>query len=71
MFRTFQGIGMSARSALQTRLEQGIAALGLALPAQAVPRLIDYLALLTRWNAAYNLTAVRDPEEMVDRKSVV
>jgi len=58
---------MTDRSALQSRLEQGIAALGLALPPEAVPRLLDYLALLERWNAAYNLTAIRDPAEMVTR----
>ncbi|MEW9571673.1 16S rRNA (guanine(527)-N(7))-methyltransferase RsmG [Rhodanobacter sp. Si-c] len=58
---------MTARAALQQRLEQGIAALGLALPAGAVERLLDYQALLERWNAAYNLTAVRDPAEMVTR----
>lgn len=58
---------MTDRSALQNQLEQGIAALGLSLPADAVPRLLDYLALLERWNAAYNLTAIRDPMEMVTR----
>ncbi|MGB3460878.1 16S rRNA (guanine(527)-N(7))-methyltransferase RsmG [Rhodanobacter lindaniclasticus] len=58
---------MAARDALQAQLEQGIAALGLQLPTEAVPRLLDYLALLERWNAAYNLTAVRDPAEMVTR----
>jgi 16S rRNA (guanine527-N7)-methyltransferase len=58
---------MTDRSALQARLEQGIAALGLAMPADAVPRLLDYLALLERWNATYNLTAIRDPLEMVTR----
>jgi 16S rRNA (guanine527-N7)-methyltransferase len=58
---------MTSRATLQSSLEQGIAALGLDLPGQAVPRLLDYLALLQRWNAAYNLTAVRDPAEMVTR----
>jgi 16S rRNA (guanine527-N7)-methyltransferase len=58
---------MTARDALQARLEQGIAALGLTVPAEAVPRLLDYQALLERWNAAYNLTAVRDPAEMITR----
>ncbi|BFI97533.1 MAG: 16S rRNA (guanine(527)-N(7))-methyltransferase RsmG [Rhodanobacter sp.] len=58
---------MTSRATLQARLEQGIAALGLALPADAVERLLDYQALLERWNAAYNLTAVRDPAEMVTR----
>ena len=52
---------------LHERLEQGIAALGLALPAGAVDRLLAYQALLQRWNGTYNLTAVRDPAEMVTR----
>jgi 16S rRNA (guanine527-N7)-methyltransferase len=54
-------------AALQDQLERGVAALGLALPAGAVQRLLDYRALLERWNAAYNLTAVRDPAEQVTR----
>jgi 16S rRNA (guanine527-N7)-methyltransferase len=58
---------MTARANLQAKLEQGIAELGLHLPADAVPRLLDYQALLERWNAAYNLTAVRDPIEMITR----
>ena len=58
---------MTARNALQARLEQGIAELKLILPAEAVSRLLDYQALLERWNAAYNLTAVRDADEMVTR----
>jgi 16S rRNA (guanine527-N7)-methyltransferase len=58
---------MTARDLLQTQLERGIAELGLALPAEAVSRLLDYQALLERWNGAYNLTAVRDAGEMVTR----
>ena len=52
---------------LMARLEQGIDELGLNLPTEAVSRLLDYQALLQRWNSAYNLTAVRDPAEMVTR----
>ena len=38
-----------------------------ASPAQAalVERLLDYLALLAKWNATYNLTAIRDPGQML------
>lgn len=52
-------------SDLRPMLEPGLAALGLE-PAHA-PRLLGYLALLVRWNAAYNLTAIRDPREMVTK----
>lgn len=52
---------------LSTRLRLGLGALGLCLPDDRIERLLGYLALLRRWNAAYNLTAVRDPAEMVSR----
>lgn len=47
------------------RLASGLDALGIDRAAQ--DPLLDYLALLARWNRTYNLTAVRDPLEMVDR----
>jgi 16S rRNA (guanine527-N7)-methyltransferase len=46
-------------------LSEGIAQLGLALPAGAEEKLDAYLALLGKWNRTYNLTAIRDPEQMV------
>jgi 16S rRNA (guanine527-N7)-methyltransferase len=55
------------RSSLQARLRAGADELGLALTPAQNERLIDYLDLLVRWNAVYNLTAVRDPAEMVTR----
>ncbi|KAF1692139.1 16S rRNA (guanine(527)-N(7))-methyltransferase RsmG [Pseudoxanthomonas koreensis] len=51
--------------ALRQRLDDGLAALGLDR-ALAAP-LLDYLTLLLRWNRTYNLTAIRDPDEMVTR----
>ena len=48
---------------LRPGLDAGLSALGLD-PALAGP-LLDYLALLQRWNATYNLTAIRDPRAMV------
>ena len=48
---------------LRPELEAGLRALDLDA-ALATP-LLDYLALLARWNATYNLTAIRDPREMV------
>jgi 16S rRNA (guanine527-N7)-methyltransferase len=49
----------------EARLDAGLQALGLA-PALGAP-LMAYLAELQKWNAAYNLTAVRDPAQMVTR----
>jgi 16S rRNA (guanine527-N7)-methyltransferase len=46
-------------------LEAGLQTLGLALTPEQVTRLLDYLALLQKWNKVYNLTAVRDPAEMM------
>jgi 16S rRNA (guanine527-N7)-methyltransferase len=51
---------------LHAELERGLSALGLDAAALAPP-LLAYLALLERWNRAYNLTAIRDPREMVTR----
>ncbi|MFW6020523.1 MAG: 16S rRNA (guanine(527)-N(7))-methyltransferase RsmG [Guyparkeria sp.] len=55
------------RQRLERQLDDGAGELGLALEPGVVPRLIDYLELLLRWNRPYNLTAVRDPEAMVVR----
>jgi len=49
----------------QSMLAEGIAALELALPAGAEEKLAGYLALLAKWNRTYNLTAIRDLDEMV------
>ena len=46
-------------------LAQGIASMGLAVSDDAQQKLLAYLALLQKWNKVYNLTAVRDPLEMV------
>lgn len=51
----------------RTRLVNGIEALGLGLADDRIELLLEYLAMLIKWNKAYNLTAVRDPLEMIDR----
>jgi 16S rRNA (guanine527-N7)-methyltransferase len=46
-------------------LREGLVALGLDLPEAAQIGLLAYVALLKKWNATYNLTAIRDQGEMV------
>src|SRR5574340_372458 len=46
-------------------LQRGIAQLGVTLGADAQGKLLDYLVLLHKWNKVYNLTAIRDPQQMV------
>ncbi len=50
---------------LRADLERALPALGLALEAEQVSALMDYLALIQKWTKVYNLTAVRDPAEML------
>jgi 16S rRNA (guanine527-N7)-methyltransferase len=56
-----------AANALGERLDRGLALLGLNSDPAQRKRLLVFLGLLARWNRAYNLTAVRDPWEMVPR----
>ncbi len=46
-------------------LASGIAEMGLDVSRETQEKLLAYLALLQKWNKVYNLTAVRDPMEMV------
>lgn len=50
---------------LAQKLARGIAQLGLPVAPETQQKLLDYLALLQKWNRVYNLTAIRDPEQMV------
>jgi 16S rRNA (guanine527-N7)-methyltransferase len=59
--------GPNPKRDLRKRLERGLAALGIEASAEQQERLLGFLVLLERWNRAYNLTAVRDPLEMIPR----
>jgi 16S rRNA (guanine527-N7)-methyltransferase len=50
---------------LESTLHQGAQALGLALSEVQITQLLDYQALIQKWTQVYNLTAVRDPAEMM------
>ena len=52
-------------SSAQAKLETGLKQAGLILNEGVRQKLLDYLALIQKWNKVHNLTAVRDPEDMV------
>lgn len=52
-------------SSAQAKLEAGLKQAGLILNEGVRQKLLDYLALIQKWNKVHNLTAVRDPEDMV------
>lgn len=54
----------------RARLAAAAQALGLAPSEGQLAALLGYLDLLQRWNAVYNLTAVRDPEQMLTQHLV-
>jgi 16S rRNA (guanine527-N7)-methyltransferase len=51
----------------QTALDQGLGELALTLPVDAREQLLRYVALLAKWSRTYNLTAIRNPLEMVSQ----
>lgn len=55
---------------IESALAHSAAELGVELTDQASSRLIAYLQLLQRWNATYNLTSVRDPDQMLSHHLV-
>jgi 16S rRNA (guanine527-N7)-methyltransferase len=63
----FERAGNHIRMELTQRLRDGLAAMQLALPEGAQEKLLAHLDLLSHWNRAYNLTAIRDRREMVSR----
>lgn len=52
-------------SDLSEKLAAGVAEMGLPVSVEMQGLLLEYLALLDKWNKVYNLTAVRQPSEMV------
>ncbi len=50
---------------LEVALRRGVGVLELELSDAQISALLDYIALIQKWTRVYNLTAVRDPEEML------
>lgn len=49
----------------ESTLRQGATALGLSLSDTQIAQLLGYHALIQKWNKVYNLTAIRNPDEML------
>ena len=57
-----------SESLWQRQLFDGVEAMGLDLSTGQQEALLAFLNLLNKWNRAYNLTAVREPRQMVPRQ---
>lgn len=56
---------MTLQSTLQAKLEEGLLEMGLQLSPEKQAKLIAYVLLIDKWNKVHNLTAIREPLEMV------
>ncbi len=52
---------------LRQQLEYGLKQMGLFYPVETQQKLVHYIQLIARWNKTFNLTAIRDVEEMVSK----
>ena len=59
------GQAIGVRSVVKSAIRQGFNALDLAFTDEHIDQFTRYLSILARWNQAYNLTAIREPERMV------
>lgn len=53
------------RTNMARALREGVHSLDVVMSDVQLEKLLDYLALMIKWNSVYNLTAVRNPDEMV------
>jgi len=60
-----RGVHSNDRASWLDLLRAGASELGVALTDTQFDQLLDYVALLAKWNAVYNLTAIRDPRQML------
>ena len=59
---------MSLSDDLTISLRAGLDQLDCSLDAYQQKQLLDFVALLDKWNKAYNLTAVREPAQMIGQR---
>ncbi len=52
---------------LRQQLEHGLKQMGLHYSVEVQQKLVHYIQLIARWNKTFNLTAIRDVEDMVSK----
>ncbi len=57
----------NVKEPLRQQLEFGLKQMGLHYSVETQQKLVHYIQLIARWNKAFNLTAIRDVEEMVSK----
>ncbi|MBB3169826.1 16S rRNA (guanine(527)-N(7))-methyltransferase RsmG [Simiduia aestuariiviva] len=58
---------MDSRALFSDQLERGLAQIGISATVEQQRQLVEYLILFEKWNKTYNLSAIRDREQMVSR----
>ena len=64
--QSFNPYGSGPKSQKRAQLQAGINTLGIACSTEQLDLLLAYLDMLERWNKTYNLTAIRDPMQMIN-----
>lgn len=59
------GLSQAVLAQMQEKLQAGVLEIGLSLSDEQLQKLIDYVVLMHKWNKVHNLTAVREPMDMV------
>jgi 16S rRNA (guanine527-N7)-methyltransferase len=67
LFAADKGTQDNKRSHLADQLRQGIESMGLTIDAEKQDLMVDFIALLHKWNQAFNLSAVRQTDQMISR----
>lgn len=49
----------------RAQLERGLQEMNISLPSASVDRLIEFLRMMVKWNRVYNLSAIKEPDQMV------
>ena len=50
----------------QNQLEQGLKEMRITLPSEGLDKLIEFLRMMVKWNRVYNLSAIKEPDDMVN-----